>query len=369
MARKGERDMRSDFNFSKELVSKGYTRLSDINADVSLYIKNKGIEKVVLIVVNNYDNMISSGYGVKRLKEEALRKNELCSDDYNFLTVILDDCKNYKLMHVKDTVYINRETLKISSGSLRSIFRDTLKDIRLIVDAIEKEKTFYGSRTNDMHYYGNYSVVLTYIAAFILVALYIKLYKTADSYGFSKNMLLAGEWTKLITYMGMHGSVLHLIGNVASLLVIGKAVEKQLGSFYMGFIFLISGIAGGYASAYFTADPDIVTVGASGAICGLIAANIIGLLFVPGYRRGYALLNTLFWLASTLLIGSVTSGVDNICHIGGMIGGMFAALIIYFSKGIIHESEILEAKQHHYSKIATVKRSFGYNKERKTIYE
>ena len=69
---------------------------------------------------------------------------------------------------------------------------------------------------------------------------------------------------------------------------------------------------------------------------------------------GNAVIFSAVWLIYILIAG-ITSDVDNYCHVGGIIGGIISALMLYLPKGLIHESKILEAKKEHYNRVLSGK--------------
>jgi membrane associated rhomboid family serine protease len=95
--------------------------------------------------------------------------------------------------------------------------------------------------------------------------------KTLESFGALKVGAISNS---LILHMFLHGSLLHIFMNMMALLTYGKSCEKTLGSFKFLFIYLLCGIGSGLGFLHYS-SPDIVAVGASGAICGLIGVKLI----------------------------------------------------------------------------------------------
>ena len=85
------------------------------------------------------------------------------------------------------------------------------------------------------------------------------------------------RWT-LLTSMFLHGSWMHLIGNMLYLWIVGDNVEEVLGSVRYMIVYLACGLAGSLAQI--AVDPDSVTptLGASGAIAGIMGAYVSGFL-------------------------------------------------------------------------------------------
>ncbi len=85
---------------------------------------------------------------------------------------------------------------------------------------------------------------------------------------------LPEKWT-LITYMFLHGSWLHLGGNMLFLWVFGDNIEDAMGHFKFLIFYLLCGIAGGYLHSLLSPLSGVPLIGASGAVSGVIAAYVI----------------------------------------------------------------------------------------------
>ncbi len=85
---------------------------------------------------------------------------------------------------------------------------------------------------------------------------------------------------RLITAIFLHGSLVHLVVNVTALLIIGFLLEDGLGSILFGAVFLLGGLAGSLASIAAN-PPEMIAVGASGAILALFAAAVPLSTLVP----------------------------------------------------------------------------------------
>jgi membrane associated rhomboid family serine protease len=129
-----------------------------------------------------------------------------------------------------------------------------------------------------------------------------------------------GEWWRLISAAFLHYGPLHLGLNMLVLWMIGPALEDFLGHGRYLLLYIVSGLAGSAGALVWT--PDAATVGASGAIWGIMGAALIlewRKIYVFG---GQALGLVVFNLAITFLIPGISIGG----HVGGLIGGGAAAL-------------------------------------------
>ena len=136
-----------------------------------------------------------------------------------------------------------------------------------------------------------------------------------------------GRWWTLLTAIYLHGSLLHILFNVLWIRQLGPAVEDLYGSARLTVIFTASGVAGFVAS---NALGVPFTVGASGSIFGLLGAMV-----AYGRKRGGtfgALVLRQYgqWAVLLFIMGFFMSGVNNLAHAGGFLGGLLAGLALSF---------------------------------------
>lgn len=147
-----------------------------------------------------------------------------------------------------------------------------------------------------------------------------------DAGALARSRVLEGEYWRLFSATLLHGGTDHLIGNCLALYVLGMAGEHALGAWRMLVLYLASGLAGSVASVLTGPGPSL---GASGAICGLMGGVI---LILWKYRRVYYVRNKEIglvlaaWAAYTIFIGAVDPQIDNWAHFGGLLGGAVVAL-------------------------------------------
>jgi rhomboid protease GluP len=143
-----------------------------------------------------------------------------------------------------------------------------------------------------------------------------------------RERVLAGEWWRLLTAPFLHGSVEHIVGNVISLYILGMAGEHAFGQKRFAGIYAISGLSGSVFSMGYSSGPS---VGASGAIFGLMGALIAHLIkhqddfYVRDKRIGIVLL---IWGGFTLMLGLATPFIDNGAHLGGLLAGTVAGVVV-----------------------------------------
>jgi rhomboid protease GluP len=139
-----------------------------------------------------------------------------------------------------------------------------------------------------------------------------------------------GDWWRLLTSIFLHGGVIHLAFNMWALASFGPVVERLYGSVSYALIYLVAGIAGSLASVSWS--PEINSVGASGAIFGLLGALIATQMRSDGSVPNSALRplrnSSLIFTGCALGAGFMSTGVDNAAHLGGVATGFILGLAL-----------------------------------------
>jgi membrane associated rhomboid family serine protease len=150
------------------------------------------------------------------------------------------------------------------------------------------------------------------------------------------------EFFTLFTSMFMHAGWMHLGGNMLYLLIFGDNVEDLLGHFRFLVFYFLCGLAASLAQFTISVSSDVPTLGASGAIAGVLAAYLI--LFPAGRVRVLlamwvvnlpAILVIGVWIVIQFFNGmgsisssSNSSGVAYMAHIGGFTAGLLLTLMM-----------------------------------------
>jgi len=141
---------------------------------------------------------------------------------------------------------------------------------------------------------------------------------------------LSGQWWRLFTYMFLHGSLMHIAFNMWCLWDLGRLCESLYGRWTFAAIYLITGVAGGLASVAW--NPQVLSVGASGAIFGLagaLAASFyLGEFSIPKVAIQGTLRSLLFFIGFNVIFGAMIPGIDNACHGGGLVSGVILGALI-----------------------------------------
>ena len=142
-------------------------------------------------------------------------------------------------------------------------------------------------------------------------------------------LVAGGAWWRLLGSALLHGGPMHLGLNMLALFGLGRLCEAIYGPTRLLWLFVFTGITGALLSQL---GGVALSVGASGAVFGMMGAGVTfrirhGGALPPGVRsmlgRGLAP-----WIALNLFIGFSLPGIDNLGHLGGLIGGVLLALLL-----------------------------------------
>ena len=288
---------------------------------------------------------------IKQIKKKTL------SWKMNALNIYLDLDKKIepRLFNHIETININsindikkNKNLKEMFPDIENNLLDTKNGLDLIINVTHdiNEKTYKDNKLFEK-VFSPKKIIMTKLILLICVVMYIILGINSSNFlniginslvDFGGNNLLlvqSGEIWRIISAAFLHVSLIHLLVNMYSLVIIGTQVETFIGKLKFLFIYLISAIVGSLLSLIFN-EVNIVSVGASGAIFGLMGA----LLYFGYHYRLYlseAIKNQIIpVIVLNLILGFMVSGVDNAAHIGGLIGGYLASMAI----GIENKSKL-----------------------------
>jgi len=148
------------------------------------------------------------------------------------------------------------------------------------------------------------------------------------------------SYATLVTSMFLHGGWLHVLGNLWTLAIFGDNVEDRMGKLRFLVFYLVCGIVAGAVHVYFNPGSPVPTIGASGAISGVMGAyfvlyprakviTLIPLLFYPLFVELPAFVFLGLWFAAQLLSGTAAlaaaeeaGGIAFLAHVGGFVAGL-----------------------------------------------
>lgn len=134
-----------------------------------------------------------------------------------------------------------------------------------------------------------------------------------------KPLALSGDYWRFLTSMFVHADIMHLFMNMLCLFVFGRLTELFFGPLKFSVIYVLSGLTG---SAISILSSDYSSLGASGAIFGVIAANIYMLTKMDGETKKAFASDILGFIVINIGFSFFNSDVDLGAHVGGLLGGV-----------------------------------------------
>lgn len=295
-------------------------------------------------------DMFKMQHVIKQIKKKTL------SFKMNALNICLDMSDKIKYGDVHNIETINVSSLKEikKNPALQELFpnmKDELLEsndgLELIINVTndinektEKENKLFAK------VFSPKKIIFTKLIMLICVVMYFVLAINSHNFldfdyfnllrfgGLSLPLIKTGEVWRLLSNAFVHGGLLHLVVNMYSLVVLGTQVETFIGKWKFLLIYLISAISASLFSLALS-DGAVVSVGASGALFGLMGA----LLYFGYHYRLYlseAIKTQIIpIIILNLIIGFMVPFIDNAAHIGGLIGGYLVAMAL----GIENKSE------------------------------
>ena len=220
--------------------------------------------------------------------------------------------------NIKDKLIKDKEGIDLIVNVTNDINAKTVEDNKVFTKIFEPKKMIV-------------TPILIALCITVFLAMYIWGNGSEDSITlrlFGANfrpLVQAGQVWRLATSMFLHIGLVHLVVNMYSLLIIGRQMEGFLGRWKFLAVYLGSGILGSLLSVVVHTS---ISAGASGAIFGLLGS----LLYFGYHYRLYlgTVLKTqvIPIILLNLLIGFMVPGIDNFCHIGGLVGGYLLTMIV-----------------------------------------
>ena len=287
--------------------------------------------------IHNQEQLDFDEYKAKSIIKQIKKKT--LSFKINYLTILLDANEDLKIDDEENKNYITINEVEEINAKLDDLF-PTIKNDNISSD---DAMNFFIKVTNDINEsterksqqyektFGKKFIFVTYLLIAINVIVFILqmigIIKTSQ-FGMNSELVKGGEYYRIITSAFLHGGVIHLLCNMYSLYVIGTQLETVLGKIKFSLVYILSIIAASLLSGVINAGSGIMSVGASGAIFGLLGA-----LLYFGYHYRLYLGNAIVYqilpvIGINLIIGFTTPGIDNWAHLGGLAGGYLAGMIV-----------------------------------------
>lgn len=322
-----------------------------------IWLENlNGPYRIIRISCNSIINEEQFEFDIFKMKHIMRQiKKKTMSFKINALNICLDlskkvdegNIKNIETIRVEDIKDIFNSEIVKSFPSIKNELLETDDGLELIINVTndinektEKENEKFNDVFSPKRIIFTNIISLICILMYVIVGVYGNNFFNFDANVLAKfganNILLVknGEIYRLLTCAFLHVGLIHLVVNMYSLRVIGPSVEGLIGKGKFVFIYLISAISASLMSLVFV-DSNIVSVGASGAIFGLMGALLYFGYHYRLYLNDAIKTQIIPVILFNLIMGFMMPGIDNGAHIGGLIGGYLATMAI----GIKNKSE------------------------------
>lgn len=328
------------------ITEENYTPIIVKGAKDEIWLENMdGPYRVVRINSNSIFNKEQFDYDILKVQGVLKQiKKKTFSLQMNVLTIYLD-IDNIPDREVKNMDFIKVNSLNdiVNNKDLTSVFKKMKTklstkqiDIEELISKTEEinRKTEKKNKMYEDIFKPKQPIITMIIMLVCIIYFGIMFFRLKGdlsaanlvSYGATqRDLVKSGEWYRLFTCIFVHGSILHLVFNMYALKIIGEQLESYIGKIRFILIFIISGLTGSLFSSIFS---KYVSVGASGAIFGLLGAM---LYFTYHYRLVLGnnfKTQILPIVILNLALGFFLTGIDVFAHIGGLVGGFFALMAL-----------------------------------------
>ena len=331
------------------ITEEGYNPIILRGIENEIWLENMdGPYKIIRINTGYIHNKEQFDFDIFKTKKIMNKiKLKTFSFDMNVLSLFLDLGEYVSLNSLKNiyNLKVNNEDDLFSSDKIKKYFPEIENKLKFnengielftkITNDINKKNMNEAKQTEEIFKektpYVTYSIICLNILLFLLMYIFGNGSEDALTLllfgGLNKDLVANGEIYRIITSAFLHNGIVHLTFNMYALYIIGKDVESFFGHVKYSIIYLLSIILGSLLSLVFS-NGFIVSVGASGAIFGLMGA----LLFF-GYNYRVTLNNSITRqiipiILLNLFIGTMIPSIDNFAHLGGLIGGYLAAMMV-----------------------------------------
>lgn len=281
---------------------------------IALNYSEQGVYGVVLSNDANKEIIGKTVYDFMITKGKAFTLNNI---------VLCDENTNKEYNNFYRAIYIDKNTSKIIGYDTGCEFL-----VEVITSLNNKPK-----KISPFSFPSKVTIILMVIniIVFIISALMSKNFLDIDIYtliklGAKVNQLINdGEYYRLLTSIFLHGGIMHLVFNMYALYSLGNIIEQVYGVKQYLIIYLTSGIIASYTSYLLS---PYISVGASGAIFGLLGGCLVfGITARRKIGKQFFLdISTVIIL--NIILGFSTPNIDNIAHLGGLVGGIIISIIL-----------------------------------------
>ena len=144
------------------------------------------------------------------------------------------------------------------------------------------------------------------------------------------NVLVDKEYGRIVYSLFLHGNISHLFNNMLILFFLGAMIEKEVGHIRYAVFYFLSGIGGNalYLFVKVMSGDFSGSIGASGAIFGLDGVLLAMVLFFNGQMENVTPVRVVLMIVYSLYSGFTGANVDNAAHVGGLLTGFLAGVVM-----------------------------------------
>lgn len=143
-------------------------------------------------------------------------------------------------------------------------------------------------------------------------------------------LTVSGQWWRLLTCLFVHGGLLHIAFNMWCLWDLGRLAESVYGHWTFAIVYFLCGLSASIGSIIW--NPEVLSVGASGAIFGIAGALIssfyLGEFSLPRAAISGMLRSVVMFVGYNLVFGAIIAHTDNAAHVGGLVMGLILGALI-----------------------------------------
>lgn len=318
-----------------EFRNRGFELVESNVRGITLLYKIEEELADVCIVVDNSANVYFTGQQLESIGDQVERK------------FLLGGFKSVEIMFLVISNYPERDKLFVhyelkfwildTTSNRILIYEDQPEDyvhIREALEGILNDTRVPEKRKIQRFPIVNLSLIAINIIVFIVMELLGSTENTAfmlhHGAAFGEYIFNNKEYYRLFTSIFIHFGSYHLINNMIVLLLVGNKVEQALGKIKFLLIYVLSGMGGSLISAgyYFMKEQLVISGGASGAIFGIIGSLVI--LMIKDKRKSGNILSIQFLLLIAIILynGFISTKIDTIAHLAGLLFGMLVTHII-----------------------------------------
>ena len=337
------------------ITIQGYSPVILHGAKDEIWLEKSDADYKIIRIVSNYiHNDEQLNFDIFRTKQILKKiKRKMFSLKMDTLSIFVNlgdnvnlkdkDFNNIKCANVKRIDDLSKYPFIINEFpnilEIEDVKEEGLELFMKLTDDINKKNIEETKKAEEV--FSKKKPIMTYI--FMAICLFMYILCSISSFGFITldanvlykygalvnldNMNSNLDLYRLITSIFLHGGLIHLACNMYSLYVIGPQLESFFGKIKYTIIFIGSGIIGNLLSMAFLQN-SFVSVGASGAIFGLLGAILYFGYHYRVYLSGVIKSQIIPLIILNLAIGFMATSINNLAHIGGLIGGVLVSMAV-----------------------------------------